>query len=123
MTEKLVTVAVFMSPYEAGMAKAELEAYDIPAFVADEFAVLLQGAAEGRLEAIMNRARQMLADGTYVSEHGLPVRFSMGSSTTYLASVLEGTIRDADMAMYKDKVSRKTSNTKARTRGSDLHSS
>jgi len=33
----------------------------------DEFAVLLKGAAEGRLEAIMDRARQMLADGTYVS--------------------------------------------------------
>src|SRR6185369_10248771 len=80
----------------------------------DEFAVLLKGAAEGRLESIMERARQMLADGTCVSEHGLPVRFSMGSSTTYLASVLEGTIRDADMAMYKDKISRKTNNSKGR---------
>ena len=39
MTEKLVTVAVFVSPHEAGMAKGELEAYGIPAFVADEFAI------------------------------------------------------------------------------------
>jgi diguanylate cyclase (GGDEF)-like protein len=73
----------------------------------DEFAVLLKGVAEERLEAIMERARQLLADKTYVSEHGLPVRFSMGSATTYLASVFRGTIRDADMAMYKDKSSRK----------------
>ena len=39
MTEKLVTVAVFVSPHEAGMAKGELEAYGIPAYVADEFAI------------------------------------------------------------------------------------
>lgn len=39
MEEKLVTVAVFRVPYEAGMAKGKLEAYDIPAFVADEFTI------------------------------------------------------------------------------------
>ncbi len=39
MTEKLVTVAIFVSPHEAGMAKGELEAYGIPAYVADEFAI------------------------------------------------------------------------------------
>lgn len=39
MDEKLVTVAVFGSPYEAGMAKSELEACGIPAFIADEFAI------------------------------------------------------------------------------------
>jgi hypothetical protein len=39
MDEKLVTVAVFLSPHEAGMAKGELEAYGIPAFAADEFAI------------------------------------------------------------------------------------
>ena len=39
MTEKLVTVAVFVSPHEAGLAKGELEAYGIPAYVADEFAI------------------------------------------------------------------------------------
>jgi hypothetical protein len=39
MTEKMVTVAVFVSPHEAGMAKGELEAYGIPAYVADEFAI------------------------------------------------------------------------------------
>jgi ascorbate-specific PTS system EIIC-type component UlaA len=39
MTERLVTVAVFVSPHEAGMAKGELEACGIPAFVADEFAI------------------------------------------------------------------------------------
>lgn len=39
MTEKLVTVAVFGAPYEAGMAKSELEACGVPAFVADEFTI------------------------------------------------------------------------------------
>jgi hypothetical protein len=39
MTESLITVAVFVSPYEAGMAKSELEAFGIPAFVADEFTI------------------------------------------------------------------------------------
>lgn len=39
MSEELVTVAVFGAPYEAGMAKSELEAYGIPAFIADEFTI------------------------------------------------------------------------------------
>src|SRR6185369_15044667 len=39
MTEELITVATFVSPFEAGMAKSELEAYSIPAFIADEFAI------------------------------------------------------------------------------------
>jgi hypothetical protein len=39
MEEKLVTVAVFQTPYEAGLAKAKLEASGIPAFVADEFTI------------------------------------------------------------------------------------
>lgn len=73
----------------------------------DEFAVLLKGVAEQRLELIMERAANMLANGTCMSEHGLPVRFSMGSATTYLASLLEGAIREADLAMYKDKKARK----------------
>lgn len=39
MDEELVTVAVFGSPFEAGMAKSELEACGIPAFIADEFTI------------------------------------------------------------------------------------
>jgi hypothetical protein len=39
MEENLVTVAVFEAPYEAEMAKSELEAYDIPAFVLDQFTI------------------------------------------------------------------------------------
>jgi len=39
MSEKLVTVAVYGSPYEAGMAKSELEACGVPVFVADEFTI------------------------------------------------------------------------------------
>jgi len=39
MTEEMVTVAVFGSPFEAGMARSELEAFGIPVFVADEFTI------------------------------------------------------------------------------------
>ena len=39
MKERVLTVAVFQSPYEAGMAKGELEAYGIPSFVLDEFTI------------------------------------------------------------------------------------
>jgi hypothetical protein len=39
MEEKLVTVAVFGAPYEAEMAKGELEANGIPAFVLDQFTI------------------------------------------------------------------------------------
>ena len=39
MTEEMVTVAVFGSPFEAGMARSELESFGIPVFVADEFTI------------------------------------------------------------------------------------
>ncbi|MDA8415327.1 MAG: DUF2007 domain-containing protein [Desulfobacteraceae bacterium] len=39
MEEKLVTVAVFGAPYEAEMAKGELEANGIPAFILDQFTI------------------------------------------------------------------------------------
>ncbi len=35
----MVTVAVFGSPFEAGMARSELESFGIPVFVADEFTI------------------------------------------------------------------------------------
>ncbi|WP_223908677.1 putative signal transducing protein [Geobacter sp. AOG1] len=39
MEEQLVTIAVFGAPYEAEMAKADLEACGIPAFVLDQFTI------------------------------------------------------------------------------------
>jgi hypothetical protein len=39
MNEELVTIAVYVAPYEAEMAKGELEAYGIPSFVLDQFAI------------------------------------------------------------------------------------
>lgn len=38
-TEPLVTVAVYDTPYVAGLAKSELESYDIPVFLADEYTI------------------------------------------------------------------------------------
>lgn len=39
VTEPMVTVAVYGTPYEAGLAKSELESYDIPVFLADEYTI------------------------------------------------------------------------------------
>jgi len=73
----------------------------------DEFAVLLKGVGKNQLDVIMERARQAISDGTYQSEHGLKVCFSMGSATTTEPSRLENAIREADMAMYTEKKERK----------------
>ncbi len=37
--EPMVTVAVYDTPYVAGLAKSELESYDIPVFLADEYTI------------------------------------------------------------------------------------
>jgi diguanylate cyclase (GGDEF)-like protein len=73
----------------------------------DEFAVLLKGVGEDLLYLLMQRARQMLSEGTHQSEHGHKVRISMGSTTTHHPSELDKAIRDADIAMYADKKVRK----------------
>jgi diguanylate cyclase (GGDEF)-like protein/PAS domain S-box-containing protein len=73
----------------------------------DEFAVLLKGVGEELLATIMDRARELLSSGSSCSEHGLPIRFSLGSATTHAPSCLQETIREADLAMYADKKSRK----------------
>jgi len=73
----------------------------------DEFAVLLKGVGEDILYGLMQRARQMLSEGTHQTEHGHKVQFSMGSTTIRHPSELDRAIRDADMAMYADKKVRK----------------
>lgn len=39
MTENLVTIGRYSTPYEANMAKSHLESEGIPAFIADEYTV------------------------------------------------------------------------------------
>ena len=73
----------------------------------DEFAVILKGVGEELLATIMERARQMLEEGGHQSEHGLKVRFSLGSATTGVPARLQDAIREADMAMYENKKARK----------------
>lgn len=73
----------------------------------DEFAILLKGAGEDLLYALIQRVRQMLSEGTRQSDHGHKVRFSLGSSTIHNPYELDKAIRDADMAMYADKKLRK----------------
>ncbi len=76
----------------------------------DEFAVILKGVGEELLKTIMERARQIADEDNHLSEHGLKVRFSLGSATTALPSRLQDAIKAADMAMYQDKRSRKQTN-------------
>lgn len=73
----------------------------------DEFAVILKGVGEELLATIMERAKQMLEQGSFLSEQGLKVRFSLGCATTESPSRLQEAIRAADMAMYEDKKLRK----------------
>ena len=73
----------------------------------DEFAVILKGVGEELLESIMERARSILGTGERCSEHGMPIRFSIGTSTTYVPSKLNEAIKEADMAMYEEKRVRK----------------
>ena len=73
----------------------------------DEFAVILKGVGEELLKTIMERARQIVEEDNHLSEHGLKVRFSLGSATTVFPSRLQDAIKAADIAMYQDKRSRK----------------
>lgn len=73
----------------------------------DEFAVILKGVGEELLATIMDRARQMLSSGEHRSEQGMPIRFSLGTATTYVPSRLNEAIKAADLAMYEDKKARK----------------
>ncbi|MBK5276075.1 MAG: DUF2007 domain-containing protein [Desulfuromonadales bacterium] len=69
MTEEMVTVAVYGSPFEAGMARSELEAFGIPVYVADEFTIganLLYSNALGGVKvnvplSYAEEARQILS--------------------------------------------------------------
>lgn len=73
----------------------------------DEFVVLLKGVDEALMATIMERARTLLSSGERRSAHGLPIRFSLGCATTLVPSRLHEAIRQADLAMYEDKKSRK----------------
>jgi GGDEF domain-containing protein len=62
---------------------------------------------EDLLATIMQRARELLSSGNCLTEHNLPIQFSLGAATTHVPARLHETIREADLAMYEDKKQRK----------------
>lgn len=77
MTEQMVTIAVYGSPYEAGMAKSELESFGIPVFVADEFTIgaynlysnALGGVKVNVPASYVEEARQILSAEVPIEEN------------------------------------------------------
>ena len=72
MTENLVTIGRYSTPYEAGMVKSQLESAGIPAFIADEYTVgvnwlysnALGGVKVQVPESLASEAQQILAPET-----------------------------------------------------------
>jgi hypothetical protein len=72
MTENLVTIGRYSTPYEANMVKSQLESAGIPAFVADEYTIgvnwlysnALGGVKVQVPESLASEAREILAAET-----------------------------------------------------------
>jgi hypothetical protein len=69
MTEKLVTICSYSTPYEANIVKSQLESGGIPAFVADEYTIGMNwlysnalGGVKVRVpESLVSEAHELLA--------------------------------------------------------------
>jgi hypothetical protein len=69
MTEKLVTIGRYSTPFEANMAKSQLESAGIPAFVADEYTIGMNWLYSNALggvkvqvpESLASEAQELLA--------------------------------------------------------------
>ena len=69
MTEKLVTIGIYSTPFEANMAKSKLESAGIYAFVADEYTIGINWLYSNALggvkvqvpESVVSEAREILA--------------------------------------------------------------
>lgn len=76
MTENLVTIGRYSTPYEANMVKSQLESAGIPAFVADEYTVGMNWLYSNALggvkvqvpESLASEAQNILASETEPSE-------------------------------------------------------
>ncbi len=72
MTEKLVTIGSYSTPYEANMVKSRLESAGIPAFVADEYTIGMNWLYSNALggvkvqvpKSLAVEAQELLASGT-----------------------------------------------------------
>jgi hypothetical protein len=61
MTENLVTIGRYSTPYEANMVKSQLESAGIPAFVADEYTVGMNWLYSNALGGVKVRVPKSLA--------------------------------------------------------------
>jgi hypothetical protein len=61
MTEKLVTIGSYSTPYEANMVKSRLEAAGIPAFVADEYTIGMNWLYSNALGGVKVQVPESLA--------------------------------------------------------------
>lgn len=61
MTEQLVTIGSYSTPYEANMVKSRLEATGIPAFVADEFTIGMNWLYSNALGGVKVQVPESLA--------------------------------------------------------------
>lgn len=79
MEENLVTVAVFGAPYEAEMAKGELEAHGIPVFILDQFTI---GANPLYSNALGGIKLQVPASCAEVAQQIISAQAPQGNETT-----------------------------------------
>jgi hypothetical protein len=61
MTENLVTVGRYSTPYEANMVKSRLESEGIPAFIADEYTIGMNWLYSNALGGVKVRVPESLA--------------------------------------------------------------
>lgn len=61
MTENLVTIGRYSTPYEANMAKSHLESEGIPAFIADEYTVGMNWLYSNALGGVKVQVPESLA--------------------------------------------------------------
>ena len=69
MTEKMVTIGSYSTPYEANLVKSQLESAGIPVFIADEFTIGMNWLYSNALggvkvqvpESLVQEAQELLA--------------------------------------------------------------
>ena len=61
MTEKMVTIGSYSTPYEANMVKSQLESAGIPVFIADEFTIGMNWLYSNALGGVKVQVPESLA--------------------------------------------------------------
>lgn len=61
MTEKMVTISSYSTPYEANMVKSQLESAGIPVFIADEYTIGMNWLYSNALGGVKVQVSESLA--------------------------------------------------------------